>query len=75
MRISLKLEAMLATYAPDNPEAYEVPEGTTVEGLLKLLGIEQYLVMVVFQNGILAQMSDIIKDNATVAMCPFICGG
>jgi sulfur carrier protein ThiS len=75
MRISLTLEAILAKYAPENPKAYEIPGPLTVEELIHHLGIPEDLVMFVIVNGQMAPLKARLQDNASVSMCPYICGG
>ena len=75
MLIKLTLEAILGKYAPDNPEAYEVPFGLNIEELIAKLGIPEHLVMFVIVNGQMATLKTILQDNASVSLCPYICGG
>lgn len=75
MRICLTLEAILAKYAPENPEAYEVPGTLTVKELIQRLGIPEDLVMFVIVNGQMATLKTQLQDNASVSLCPYICGG
>jgi len=75
MFIKLTLEAILGKYVPDNPGAYEVPSGMNVEGLIAQLGIPEHLVMFVIVNGQMATLETVLQDNASVSLCPYICGG
>jgi len=75
MRISLTLEAILAKYAPENPETYEIPGPLTVEGLIRHLGIPEDMVMFVIVNGQMATLKTRLQANASVSLCPYICGG
>lgn len=75
MRICLTLEAILSKYAPENPGAYEIPGTPTVEELIRHLGIPEDLVMFVIVNGRMATLETQLQDNASVSLCPYICGG
>ena len=75
MHISLTLEAILAKYAPENAGAYEIPGTPTVEELIRRLGIPEDLVMFAIVNGQMATLETVLQDNASVSLCPYICGG
>lgn len=75
MVIKLTLEAILGKYAPENQCAYEIPFGMSVEKLIEQLGIPEHLVMFVIVNGQMATLKTILQDNASVSLCPYICGG
>jgi sulfur carrier protein ThiS len=75
MRISLKLEAILARHAPPDPDSYEIEPGTTVKTLISRLGIREDEVMLAFVNGKLANQDTQVPDRAVVSLCPYICGG
>jgi sulfur carrier protein ThiS len=75
MLIRLSLEAGLAPLAPPGADAYELPEGATVDDLLDRLGLHPAQVMLVFVAGALATGRTVIPDGAAVSLCPNICGG
>ncbi len=75
MRIKLVLEAILAKYAPENPETYEIPFEMTIEQLTRHLGIPQNLVMFAIVDGQMATLDTVVHENASVSLCPYICGG
>ncbi len=75
MQVTLKLEAILARFAPENAAAYPVEPGLTVGGLMARLGIREDEVMLAFVNGCPANLDTELPDRATVALCPYICGG
>lgn len=73
--VRVRLMAILADHAPMNPDAYPIPKGCTLEGLIQLLGLRQDQVMFAFVNGKMATLKTRIPDKASVSLCPFICGG
>jgi len=75
IRISLTLEAILERYAREDSDACELPGPLTVEELVRHLGIPDNLVMFAIVNGNMATMKTMIEDNASVSLCPYICGG
>ncbi len=48
IKIDLKLFVTLSRYLPDNSEALEIPEGTTVEKLIFDMGIPRKQVKLIF---------------------------
>jgi molybdopterin converting factor small subunit len=75
MRIQLILEAILAAYAPENPDAYELPGEMTVGQLIRHLEVPEDLVMFAIVDGQMATLETVLHENATVSLCPYICGG
>ncbi len=53
----------------------EVPEGTTVEGLVGMLGLPRNEVTLIFINGKHGDFSYTVKEGDTVALFPPVGGG
>ncbi|MBU4533476.1 MAG: MoaD/ThiS family protein [Firmicutes bacterium] len=79
MRISIRLFATLQRYlrppAPGEGTALEVPEGTTVDGLLRTLGVPLEQVKIVMVNGIHAEMEYVLREADRVGVFPPVAGG
>jgi molybdopterin converting factor small subunit len=75
MRIQLILEAILSKYAPENSEAYELPFEMTIGQLIGHLGIPEDLVMFAIVDSQMATLDTVVRENASVSLCPYICGG
>jgi len=75
MRIHLVLEAILERYAPENVCACEIPAEMTVGELIRHLGIPEDLVMFAIVDGHMATRETVVRENASVSFCPYICGG
>ena len=75
MRIKLVLEAILEAYAPEKPEAFELPGEMSVGQLIRHLGIPEDRVMFAIVDSQMATLDTVVHENATVSLCPYICGG
>lgn len=75
MIITLKSFATLHKYMPENPDAYEVPEGLTVQELLGRLGLEDEQVKLVFINGAHVSREAVISGGDRVGLFPAVGGG
>ena len=75
MRIKLVLEGFLARYAPDNSEKFELPFEMTIGQLIRHLGIPDDLVMFAIVDSQMATLDTVVRENASVSLCPYICGG
>lgn len=75
VNIELKLFVTLAKYLPDNETTYQVEQGTTAGDLIKLLGIPEDLVKLIFINNIRRKRDTILKDKDRVGMFPPVGGG
>lgn len=75
MRIAVSLLAILAEHTPEGADALAVPDGTTVGGLLEILGLGRNQVMMAFVNGGVATCDTLLTEGCRVTLCPFICGG
>lgn len=79
MRISVRLFATLQRYLPPPKpgEATEVdvPDGTTVAGLIDKLSVPMEQVKIVMINGIHAREDQVLREGDRVGIFPPIAGG
>lgn len=79
MKIELRLYASLSRYMPAEkgvaPETMEVAEGSTIQALLKDLGVPLDMVKVIFLNGIHARGDEGLKNGDRVGVFPPVAGG
>lgn len=75
MRIKLVLEGFLVRYAPENHEELELPFEMTIGQLIRHLGIPDDLVMFAIVDSQMATLDTVVRENASVSLCPYICGG
>ena len=73
--IKLRLESILAKYAPENPENFSLPGQATLRDLLNHLGLGEDQVMLAFVNGRMANLDSRLAHKDSVSLCPYICGG
>ncbi|MFH1314514.1 MAG: MoaD/ThiS family protein [Candidatus Eisenbacteria bacterium] len=74
MEVQLRAGGDLAGLLPPSG-TLELEEGTEVESLLRKLGIDSGLVMLVVIDGVLADMESPLGDGMTVELIPPISGG
>jgi sulfur carrier protein ThiS len=74
MEITLRATSDLARHLPQMGKV-EIAEQATVEGVLKHLGIDSDLVMLVVVDGELADIDSPLEDGATLELIPPISGG
>ncbi|MBT3175917.1 MAG: MoaD/ThiS family protein [Desulfobacula sp.] len=75
MKIDLKLFVTLSKYQPENSKGLEIAEETTVEKLMKDLGIPSELVKLIFINGKMQKSKYRLKHNDRVGLFPPVGGG
>ncbi|SFM97340.1 MoaD/ThiS family protein [Thermodesulforhabdus norvegica] len=79
MAVSVFIAATLRRYYPDYDPlkgiSIEVPEGASVEELLKLLGIPSSEVKIIMVDGTHARTDTRLKGNERVALFPAVGGG
>lgn len=79
MRVHVKLFAGLNRYVTNKPSGIpfdaELPEGATVEALIRQLGLPADEVRVVFVNGRAQPLNVALKDGDEVGIFPPIGGG
>lgn len=75
MTITVRLYATLRAYAEAGETVLDVPEGTTVGGLVEHLGIPGAAVRIVFVNGVTQDDAYVVKSGDEVGIFPPIAGG
>lgn len=79
MQIRVKLFATLSRFSKSRysgaPFEMEIPEGTTIQDLLRLLNIPNEEIKITFVNGIIQSSDYIIKLGDEVGIFPPIGGG
>ncbi len=75
IHIDLKLFVTLSKYHPHGSGGVEVAEGTSVEKLIRDLGIPDKTVKLIFINGKKAQVTRILAEGDRVGMFPPVGGG
>lgn len=78
MQVKVQVYAILRQYLPEagrGPLVLEVPEGTTVGGLIDRLPIPPELARVVFVNGIHRERDWVLQEGDEVGIFPPIAGG
>lgn len=75
IRIDLRLFVTLSGYLPENNECLEIHEGTTVDKLIRDLGIPDELVKLIFINGKRQDKAHHLKQGDRVGLFPPVGGG
>lgn len=75
MIITLKSFATLHKYMPENPDAFEVADGITMQELLELIGLPDDQVKLTFINGAHVSRDATISDGDRVGLFPAVGGG
>jgi sulfur carrier protein ThiS len=75
IQIDLKLFVTLAKYLPADSHAHEIKEGSTVNELIKDLGIPSDIVKLIFINGKKQDGTYRIQHKDRVGMFPPVGGG
>ena len=75
IQIELKLFVTLAKYLPSKSEAYDLPEGTTINQLITDLGIPNDIVKLIFINGKKQNPDYRILHKDRVGLFPPVGGG
>lgn len=79
MKVEVRLFASLGKFTPDGsgtrPFEVELDHGTTIVGLLELLGVPAETVKLVFVNGVHATGEAPLKDGDRVGVFPPVAGG
>ena len=75
IKINLKLFVTLQKYLPEFSEQFKIPKKTTIDKLIKILGIPKNMVKIIFINGIQKKTDYILKNNDRVGMFPPVGGG
>ena len=75
IQIDLKLFVTLSKYLPLDSQAYEIKEGTTINGLMKEIGIPQESVKLIFINGKKQASDYCLQNKDRVGLFPPVGGG
>jgi len=75
IQINLKLFVTLVRYLPPNNDKFNIKEGTTVEMLIKDLGIPEDSVKLIFVDGKKQDKTYCLKDNDRIGLFPPVGGG
>jgi len=79
MKIELRLFASLSRYLPEqrtgNLCAMEIPEGTTISGLLRRLAIPAEVRKIIIVNGVHAGESQTLAEGDRIGVFPPVAGG
>ncbi|NJB68133.1 molybdopterin converting factor small subunit [Desulfobaculum xiamenense] len=75
MKITVKCFATLKSFEPAEAEAFELPDETTVGGLMGILGIDPEEVKIMFINSRHTTPEAVIADGDRVGLFPAVGGG
>ncbi len=79
MKVEIRVFATLRRYLPElgigEPKILDVPEGTTVGELCRLLGIPLEEVKVIMRNSRQVEPDEVLADGDRVAFIPHVGGG
>ena len=79
MRVEVKLFATLASYLPEPSNGgsaiVDVPDGSTVRQLLRMLGIPEELPAIALVNGRDAVPEQVLEEGDVLTMFPPLAGG
>jgi molybdopterin synthase sulfur carrier subunit len=79
LKVQVKVFATLRRYFPDlgigEPLYLEVPPGTTLEEIRKMLGLPEEEVKVVMRNNLQADFQDAVANGDRIAYIPAVAGG
>lgn len=79
MKVEVRLFATLARYLPEPSKSssatVQIPEGSTVRQLVRVLGIPDQMPAVILVNGRDATPDQVLKDGDTLTLFPPLAGG
>jgi sulfur carrier protein ThiS len=75
MNIQVKCFATLSDYTPDDPDAFEVPEGATAADVMASLGVPEHEVKIIFINGRKVEPGAELADGDRLGLFPAVGGG
>jgi molybdopterin converting factor small subunit len=73
--IHIRLFATLNKFLPDEADAYAITPGTTVERLIKHLGIPAQKAKLIFVNSQKADLDTVLKGGDRLGIFPPVGGG
>lgn len=77
MQVTVQLQTYLEQYSPNGQPLFEyrVPEGATVQTLVRQLNMAEELASVIILNDRVADLSDTLHEGDRVALIPPMAGG
>ncbi len=77
MNVTVELQAYLDQYAPDGQAVFEftLPEGATVQTLVRRLDLPEELAGVIVVNASIADFADPLHEGDRVVLIPPLAGG
>ncbi len=77
MRVTVELQAYLEQYSPDGQAVFEytLPDGATVQTLVRRLSVPEEMASVIVINGRSADFDDPLQDGDRVILIPPLAGG
>lgn len=75
IHIDLKLFVTLSKYLPKNHQVHGIQEGTTIEQLIRDLGIPRDIVKLIFVNGKKENSDYCLQNQDRVGLFPPVGGG
>lgn len=77
MRVKVELQTYLQQYSPDGQSVFdhELPDGATVDKLIRSLGLPEELASVIVLNDASADFDDPLHEGDRVTLIPPLSGG
>ena len=77
MQVTVDLQTYLEQYSPDGQSVFEctLPEGATVQTLLRQLEVPEELAGVIIVNDVNGDFTDTLHDGDRVILIPPMAGG
>lgn len=77
MKVTVELQTYLEQYSPDGEAVfgYTLPEGATLQTLVRLLNLPDEMASVIIVNGRSADFADPLDEGDRVILIPPLAGG
>lgn len=77
MRVTVELQAYLEQYSPDGQAEFEytLPDGATVQTLVRQLNVPEEMASVIVLNGRSADLDDPLQNGDRLILIPPLAGG
>jgi len=77
MRVTVELQAYLEQYSPDGQAVFEytLPDGATVQTLVRQLNVPGEMASVIVLNGRSADLDDPLQNGDRLILIPPLAGG
>ena len=77
MRVTVELQAYLEQYSPDGQAVFEytLPDGATVQTLVRQLNVAEEMASVIVLNGCSADFDDPLQNGDRLILIPPLAGG